>query len=724
MIRHIRNPAPPLFENQEIQKLKDLEGFFYQEEMTLRSQKRSRTIEENDALEEEILSILIKEFHNKCTICEQDLSHKDLTANNHRFRPRRFATNMDAVGTGQDHYFWYVYEWENLLLTCQFCDRLRRNFFPVEGPRADAKVPIDVVDEAEKRLIIDPCSDNPEEYFIYRSSGEIFSDSEKGMNTIEIYDLNRPHLVNRREEVYKNFLKPLVNESKEVHGQIAVPSDEVEFAGLKRYILRRAQEVMQEQAAIPKQEDLEAAIDTAATVEPITGTSEDEEHASGFGPSEPTIDRDVEFVELKSIHIRNFKNITDLDIEFPTTSGGLANWSFFLGENGSGKSSILQAITMTLIGEEARKELKLNPTDFLQLGKDLCEVKLETNERIYELKITKHAIEGTKEATSTFVIAYGSTRLMSIYSGIEEQDHSNRIKTGNLFNPTLGLVNAKAWLQNVDEKLFDLIAVVLKELLNLTQSQASKEHEGTIEKIGNEIMFTEVGKPSMALQTLSDGYKTLIALVCDICRSISQVLGAKEANGKSPFDDFEAVHGIVIIDELGTHLHPRWKMRIVSALRNAFKNMRFIVSSHEPLCLRGLKDGEVIVVEYEDGDVSLIENLPDPSKFRVDQLLSSPFFGLHSGVDPKVSETFDRYYRLLRKRDSLTNTEKNELTDLSKEVRQYNMLGNSLREELAYYAVDKILADRKVTGEPSWDELDEHARKAVEKLWKEYDVDL
>ena len=84
---------------------------------------------------------------------------------------------------------------------------------------------------------------------------------------------------------------------------------------------------------------------------------------------------------------------------------------------------------------------------------------------------------------------------------------------------------------------------------------------------------------------MSDGYRAVIAIACDLM-----------AGAGIGLSDMVNATGIVLIDELGAHLHPRWKMQITGTLREVFPSMQFIVTTHEPLCLRGLVENEVIAV--------------------------------------------------------------------------------------------------------------------------------
>jgi hypothetical protein len=187
--------------------------------------------------------------------------------------------------------------------------------------------------------------------------------------------------------------------------------------------------------------------------------------------------------------------------------------------------------------------------------------------------------------------------------------------------------------------------------------------------------------------------------------------------------------GIVLLDEIDAHLHPRWKMRIVESLRATFSSMQFIVTTHEPLCLRGVHEKEVVLLRREGDEVSYIDNLPSPSDLRVDQLLTSDLFGLHTALDPKIDADFDVYYRLLAKGERLTTREQAKLTSLRKKlppIRIVQMLGDTKREQLVYEAVDQFLANALVQKSQSqadslradMDQMRDDVKRRIADIWQ------
>jgi hypothetical protein len=178
--------------------------------------------------------------------------------------------------------------------------------------------------------------------------------------------------------------------------------------------------------------------------------------------------------------------------------------------------------------------------------------------------------------------------------------------------------------------------------------------------------------------------------------------------------------GTVMIDELGAHLHPRWKMRIVSAIRDVFPRVQVIASTHDPLCLRGLLDGEVTLLRrLPEGEIYRVEDLPSVEGLRVDQLLTSEFFGLNTTFDPEVDKLFTRYYELKGKWQ-LDATEQQELATLQAELDRYRVLGRTRRERILLEAADDYLATEVVTvDDQERKELYDQTRAKLAQLWAE-----
>lgn len=104
----------------------------------------------------------------------------------------------------------------------------------------------------------------------------------------------------------------------------------------------------------------------------------------------------------------------------------------------------------------------------------------------------------------------------------------------------------------------------------------------------NEIIGVDDKQNSMPIRLLSDGQRNVLFTALDIAyrASILNPHLRSEACAQTP--------GVVLIDEIDLHLHPKWQRRVVDDLRSAFPSIQFIVSTHSPHVIQSLHDGELI----------------------------------------------------------------------------------------------------------------------------------
>lgn len=102
-------------------------------------------------------------------------------------------------------------------------------------------------------------------------------------------------------------------------------------------------------------------------------------------------------------------------------------------------------------------------------------------------------------------------------------------------------------------------------------------------------MVVDKGGEAFALDQLSDGERTLLAVAADIARRLCL------ANPTAP--DALACEAVVLIDEVELHLHPAWQRTVTSALQRTFPRCQFIVTTHSPQVLGEVPGDAVVLVK-------------------------------------------------------------------------------------------------------------------------------
>ena len=112
------------------------------------------------------------------------------------------------------------------------------------------------------------------------------------------------------------------------------------------------------------------------------------------------------------------------------------------------------------------------------------------------------------------------------------------------------------------------------------------------DKQSSELSYKE-GDGSLPLRYLSAGYQSVIWMVLDIAYRMAVLnpnLREKATEGS----------GVVLIDELDVHLHPKWQWNIISALTQTFPNVQFISATHSPIIIASCKRGKLIDVNGDN----------------------------------------------------------------------------------------------------------------------------
>ncbi|QEO81919.1 hypothetical protein ELZ14_15050 [Pseudomonas brassicacearum] len=222
------------------------------------------------------------------------------------------------------------------------------------------------------------------------------------------------------------------------------------------------------------------------------------------------------------------------------------------------------------------------------------------------------------------------------------------------------------------------------------------------------------------LSLASSGYRSMLAMVCDI------IQGLLSGHLHTFVESLETARAVVLIDEVEAHLHPRWKIQIMRALRSALPKVTFIVTTHDPLCLRGMEAGEVIVMQRvasqkgADSEwpvmVEQVVSLPDVGQLTIEQLLTSDFFGLASTDQPGTERELAMFADLLAARERhepLTADQQLAWARFEQDIREALPVGATEVQRLVQEAVSDYLKNRRQMSTENLGKLREQSRRDI-----------
>ncbi len=336
---------------------------------------------------------------------------------------------------------------------------------------------------------------------------------------------------------------------------------------------------------------------------------------------------------IKQLKIENFRGVKKTGFEnIPIDT----KWIFLTGENGFGKTTILQALVLGLFGKI--DENKILTTEDCKIGVNF------KNKNINQIN---------NLGDSEFIffknfVAYGSSRLNIQYY---------QTATEKIIPRTYSIFNTDGYLFNIEETLkryafrdkfkekFEKLKMTLCELMpNIVDIEVKEQNSEDI------VLYIEKdlegnSYKGIEFEKLASGYKSIIAMFGDMIVRLSKIQDI--ANPKD-------LEGIVIIDELDLHFHPNWQRKLPQLLSDNFPKIQFIASTHSVIPFLGALKNSVFlkVTRNEEEGIKLHKLDIDISNLLPNTILTSPIFdfeGLIPNSNKKIENirTEDDYKKLL-----------------------------------------------------------------------------
>jgi predicted ATP-binding protein involved in virulence len=347
-------------------------------------------------------------------------------------------------------------------------------------------------------------------------------------------------------------------------------------------------------------------------------------------------------MRIDHLRIHNFKGFEDKSFDFPRSLDSSTPGSFhvLIGENGSGKSSALDALAVALgiwhvaspsagwrsiepeearllrvqEGDQVRFDPSSSPSISVQGSIDGLSLRWTRENKDYSSKTVntgaKDALDAIKslldralneKGVSLPVVAYygagrawlagrdrkatmdidlkKTSRFDAYYHSLDGQIRHQAINRWFLFETVENFQRG--------EKRTSTLAVE-EAVLSCVPGATRLRFDGDRKEI-----VLAIGESEVPFYSLSDGQRSMVSMVADIAIkavTLNPHLGENAAKESA---------GVVMIDELDLHLHPKWQREVVEHLRNAFPCIQFVGTTHSPFIVQTLREGELISLDAQ-----------------------------------------------------------------------------------------------------------------------------
>ena len=418
---------------------------------------------------------------------------------------------------------------------------------------------------------------------------------------------------------------------------------------------------------------------------------------------------------IRKIMLENIRGFGEgerrVELDLARPDGSYAGWTVVAGRNGSGKSTILRAMAMAAAGMDASLTFQQTPSSWMRRGAssahaaatlivdeqvdswDSQELGALQKEFVAELRLhSRESLMGSSSVTQTtwdmstktrpkdawvwlvgrgwFMAGYGAhRRLTQRLATAQQVIGSPRLtRIAGLFRGELDLADSVEWLQalhylslNGKPQAGHLLEEV-KKLLNDGLLPGSVE----IAEVNPDGLWVRQRGMKLSLWEMSDGYRTVTALVTDLVRLLFEAypdfrLEQDRGRWRVPYP------GVVLVDELEQHLHPSWQKDIGFWLKEHFPRIQFIVTTHSPFVCQAADPNGLIRLsggEEAGGAAHVSEQVyRTVVNGTVDEAVLTELFGLDHPYSKESERIRDRVARLEARllRDSLSPQERKEL---------------------------------------------------------------
>lgn len=339
-------------------------------------------------------------------------------------------------------------------------------------------------------------------------------------------------------------------------------------------------------------------------------------------------------MHVQKLTVRNIRSIDQLDLRLDPEE--LAGWHVILGDNGAGKTALVRALAVALVGGANAHASRQDWSRWLSANQDTASISVQLKpgkldgwtgsgrlghgtvqfratiasvdnggaDRQARIKFVDRRYAGRTiwgGGDGWFSASFGAFRRFAGSDPAMDRlylTHPRLAAHLSAFGENVALGESLRWLQTLKfQELTDepYASEILQTIIAFVNRADLLPHGTRINNVTSDRVYIVDGRGSLVdVEEMSDGYRSMLSLVFELLRLLFSAYGPDVALEEI---DEEAgivgLPGVVAIDEIDAHLHPNWQKRVGTWFVKHFPNIQFFVTTHSPLICRAAQHGSV-----------------------------------------------------------------------------------------------------------------------------------
>lgn len=340
-------------------------------------------------------------------------------------------------------------------------------------------------------------------------------------------------------------------------------------------------------------------------------------------------------MHVARLTVKNIRSIDRLDLQLAPDER--AGWHVLLGDNGAGKTTVVRALAIALVGEANAHASRQDWSRWLSAGRDDAEIRVtlaphgddywtgqgrrghgpaifgarieagpmngengsRAHIKFFNQRYARRTIWG--DGHGWFSASFGAFRRFAGSDPAMDRlylSHPRLAAHLSAFSENVALGESLRWLQmlRIQELTEEPHASdILRTVISFTNEADLLPHGTRIKEVTSERVIIVDGRDSIVdVDDMSDGYRSTMSLVFELLRLLFATFGpSATSRGIDSEAGVVRLPGVVAIDEVDAHLHPEWQARIGDWLVKHFPEIQFFVTTHSPIICRPASRGSV-----------------------------------------------------------------------------------------------------------------------------------